>query len=132
MVFKPGRQMISRLLTLLVLLVMIPVMAFASSVGTVNCSSLNLRSKASKDSKSLQTLQKGDEVTILSTTGDWYKVTYGKYTGFVMKKFITKGKALKGKSFGCAACPMYNSCSGETPRMIEPAQNTLEQKGAEA
>lgn len=93
MVFKPGRQMISRLLTLLVLLVMIPVMAFASSVGTVNCSSLNLRSKASKDSKSLQTLQKGDEVTILSTTGDWYKVTYGKYTGFVMKKFITKGKA---------------------------------------
>ena len=32
-------------------------------------------------------------MTILSTTGDWYKVTYGKYTGFVMKKFITKGKA---------------------------------------
>lgn len=50
----------------------------------------------------------------------------------VLVNIITKGKALKGKSFGCAACPMYNSCSGETPRMIEPGQNTLEQKGAEA
>lgn len=93
MVFETVMRRISRLFTLLSLLIIIPVMAYASSVGTVNCSTLNLRAKASRDSKSLQTLQKGDEVTILSTTGDWYKVSYGKYTGYVMKKYISNGKS---------------------------------------
>ena len=81
---------ICRLLVLL-LLIIIPAVSVASSVGTVSCSSLNLRSKASKESKSLQTLQEGDHVTILSTYGDWYKVSYGKYTGYVMKKYISDG-----------------------------------------
>lgn len=80
------------MVTLVLLLIVIPVVSIASSVGTVSCSSLNLRSKATKQSKSLQTLQEGDHVTILSTSGDWYKVSYGKYTGYVMKKYISDGK----------------------------------------
>ena len=93
MVLNTTTRRICRLLALLLLLVILPVIASANSVGTVNCSSLNLRAKASKDSKTIQTLQKGDEVTILSTSGDWYKVTYGKYTGYVMKKYINSGKS---------------------------------------
>ncbi|MBR1685287.1 MAG: peptidoglycan-binding protein [Clostridia bacterium] len=85
-----------RFLTVVVMLFLLitPLIALASgNTGTVNCSTLNLRSQASKDSKALQTLSKGDEVTILSTSGDWYKVTYGKYTGYVMKKYISKGSS---------------------------------------
>ncbi|MBR6028252.1 MAG: peptidoglycan-binding protein [Clostridia bacterium] len=80
------------LLLVATLALALPVTAFAAdTIGTVNCSSLNLRSEASTNSKALQTLSKGTKVTIKGTTGDWYKVVYGKYTGFVMKKYITKG-----------------------------------------
>ncbi len=90
MMFITKIHRIGRILTLL-LLIVIPAVSIASSVGTVSCSSLNLRSQANKQSKSLQTLQQGDHVTILSTDGDWYKVNYGKYTGYVMKKYISEG-----------------------------------------
>ncbi len=86
---------------ILVLVAMFPLMALASSVGTVTCSSLNLRSKATKDSKALQTLSQGDEVTILGTTGEWYKVSYGRFTGYVMKKYIKEGAA-EAKTAGTA------------------------------
>lgn len=56
--------------------------------GTVNTKALVLRKSASKSSKALQTLAKGDSLNILSASGDWYKVTYGKYTGYVMKKYV--------------------------------------------
>ena len=48
--------------------------------GKVNTSSLVLRKSASKTSKALQTLDRGDTLEVLSSTGDWYKVSYGKYT----------------------------------------------------
>ena len=56
--------------------------------GTVNTKSLVLRKSASKNSKALQTLDKGDRLEVLSSTGDWYRVSYGKYTGYVMKKYV--------------------------------------------
>lgn len=56
--------------------------------GTVDTKALVLRKSASKTSKALQTLSKGDKLDIKSSTGDWYKVTYGKYTGYVMKKYV--------------------------------------------
>ena len=86
---------LSALLVLLVMLLgMLPGTGLASTqTGTVNCSSLNLRSEATKNSKALQTLEKGDEVIILDTSGDWYKVIYGKYTGYVMKKYINAGSS---------------------------------------
>lgn len=61
--------------------------------GIVNTKALVLRKSASADSKALQTLGKGDSVEIKSSTGSWYKVTYGKYTGYVLKKYVkTSGK----------------------------------------
>lgn len=61
--------------------------------GTVNTKSLVLRKSASKSSKALQTLDRGDMLEIISASGDWYKVSYGKYTGYVMKKYVkTSGK----------------------------------------
>lgn len=56
--------------------------------GKVNTSSLVLRKSATKTSKALQTLDRGDTLEVLSSTGDWYKVSYGKYTGYVMKQYV--------------------------------------------
>lgn len=66
--------------------------------GTVNTNKLVLRESASKKSKALQTIEKGDSVEIKSSTGDWYKVTYGKYTGYVMKKYVKASGKVEEKS----------------------------------
>ncbi|MDD5897129.1 MAG: peptidoglycan-binding protein, partial [Clostridia bacterium] len=65
----------------------VPEGALAASEGVTNAKVV-LRKEANKDSKALQTLYAGEEVDILNTTGDWYKVRYGKYTGYVMKKYV--------------------------------------------
>ena len=70
-----------------VMLLTLPLEALAAT-GKVNTSSLKLRQSASTSAKVLQTLDKGDSLNVLSATGDWYKVTYGKYTGYVMKKYV--------------------------------------------
>ena len=83
-------MMLKRMLTLMlcaVLLLSLPLEALAAK-GTVNTSSLNLRQKASTSSKALASLDRGDVLNVLSATGDWYKVTYGKLTGYVMKKYV--------------------------------------------
>lgn len=74
-------------LLLCVMLLTLPLEALAAT-GKVNTSSLKLRQKASTSAKVLQTLDKGDNLNVLSATGDWYKVTYGRYTGYVMKKYV--------------------------------------------
>ena len=56
--------------------------------GTVSTGSLVLRKEADKDSRALQTLDRGDRLNVLSETGSWYKVSYGRYTGYVMKKYV--------------------------------------------
>ena len=81
---------LSAMLVLLALLVLLPLTAWAAEKGYVTASSLILRSSASKASSALQTLPKGTTVSITGSSGDWYRVTYGKYKGYVMKKYITK------------------------------------------
>lgn len=73
----------------LLLAVMLPVASLADALGTVNTDALVLRKSNSKESKALQTLSRGDTMDILSKSGDWYKVRYGKYTGYVMSKYVT-------------------------------------------
>lgn len=69
--------------------------------GTVNTKSLVLRKSASSSAKALQTLSKGDKLEILSASGDWYRVSYGKYKGYVMKKYVkASGKVTEASSSG--------------------------------
>ena len=86
--------------SLLLAALLLPVMALAETDGTVNCKALVLRKTNSKDAKALQTLGKGDSVTILSVKGDWYKVSYGKYKGYVLKKYVTADKKVTEKESG--------------------------------
>ena len=61
--------------------------ALAANEGTTNAKVV-LRKAADKESKILLTLYAGENVNILSASGDWYKVRYGKYTGYLMKKYV--------------------------------------------
>lgn len=96
------RGSLKRLLCLLLMLtvvlstVVIPASA-ATTVGTTNAKVV-LRKEADKDSKALQTLPEGEEVNILGTKGSWYKVGYGSYSGYIMKKYVTKGSAASSKT----------------------------------
>ena len=126
MIFGKGQKLIIRLIALLAVLVILPVISFADTVGTVNCSSLNLRAKASKSSKALQTLARGDTVHILSTSGDWYKVSYGKYTGFVMKEYISNGGSSDSSS---KTTPSESSILAALKKIGKPAACVYGAKG---
>ena len=90
------------------LVVLMTMTALADSEAKINTSKVVLRSSASKSSKALQTLDAGTSVWILKTKGDWYKVSYGRYTGYVMKQFVDWSGA------SAQAAPAAQSSSGSS------------------
>lgn len=82
-----ARRQTAASLACIIALLTLPLQALAAE-GTVNTDSLILRKSATKESKALQTLDRGTTFEVLSASGDWYKVSYGKYTGYVMKKYV--------------------------------------------
>ena len=67
-----------------------------SSAGTVyntNGEGVNLRKSASTSSAIVTGLQEGAAVTITAKNGDWYKVKYGSYTGYVYSKYVKVGSS---------------------------------------
>ena len=61
--------------------------------GYITASSLNMRKSASTDSKVITVLHNGAKVTIKGTSGSWYKVSYGSYTGYVSKNYVRKSSS---------------------------------------
>ena len=55
----------------------------------VNASSIYVRSKPSTDSDIVTTLIKNTDVTVTGESGDWYKVKYGTYTGYIYKELLS-------------------------------------------
>ena len=87
-------RLVSVLLTILLFTNLLPAEAFAASgtTGTTNAKVV-LRKSDNKESAALQTLPKGEEVDVLSVSGSWYKVRYGSFTGYVMKKYVNIDKS---------------------------------------
>ncbi|MCM3152252.1 SH3 domain-containing protein [Priestia megaterium] len=54
----------------------------------ITTSSLNVRQTASTTAKKVTTLSKGATVTINETKSGWYRITSGKYTGWVSSSYI--------------------------------------------
>ena len=79
------RCLIALLLTLV--MVLCASAALAAS-GTVSVSSLVLREEMSTSSDAVQTIKKGEELEIIYKDGSWYKVKYGRYTGFVLTRYV--------------------------------------------
>lgn len=75
------------LCVVLVSLLMMPA-ALAARSG-VTTDKVVLRKSADKNAKVLQSLPKGEDVDVLSTSGSWYRVRYGQFTGYIMKKYVS-------------------------------------------
>lgn len=58
--------------------------------GYINEASVNVRKEPSTSSEVITTLLLNTGVTITSQTDEWYKVTYGDYTGYVYKPLISE------------------------------------------
>lgn len=64
------------------------IQAEAASKTYVTKDRLNLRTGASTKQKVLLTIPKNKQVTVISTTGKWSKVKYGKKTGWVSTQYL--------------------------------------------
>lgn len=72
--------------------------AVTKSKGKVITETLRLRKEASVESTVLDLLSKDDEVEIVAEEGDWYKVNFKTYTGYVSKEYISKNDNSDGNS----------------------------------
>ncbi len=107
--------------------------ATATQKGTVSTDALVIRQKTDTDSKALQTLREGETLDILSSSGDWYKVSYGRFTGYVMKKYVKAVETASSATekaianLGDAPAPMRKGDSGSD---VKKLQRALEIVGA--
>ena len=111
---------------------MIPDAAFAASEGVTNAKVV-LREKADKESEALQTIYAGQDIEILKTTGDWYKVRYGKYTGYVMKKYVKTSSSSSSSSSSKASSSSSSASSkikalGTAPGIMRPGDDNSDVK----
>ena len=82
------RTLFTALALITLLISLIPMTgALASETGIVNATVI-LRESSTKNSTALQTLPAGEEVTVIRTSGDWYRVRYGNFTGYIMKIYV--------------------------------------------
>jgi len=59
-----------------------------TKTGKVTATKLNVRSTASTKAKVVGSLKKNQTVTIVSTSGSWHKIKFGKSYGYVTKSYI--------------------------------------------
>ncbi|WP_214828182.1 SH3 domain-containing protein [Exiguobacterium sp. s26] len=86
---------------------------------------VNLRSSTSTSANVLTTIPKGATVTYISShgaTGSWMKVTYGKYTGYVVARYFTPSAPVETPYYANKTAVLYNSTgSGATKLATIPA-----------
>jgi cell wall-associated NlpC family hydrolase len=67
----------------------------ATKTGYATTGDLNMRAKASSSSTILKKFSKGSSMTVLSTSGSWYKVKSSGKTGYVYSKYVSFKKVSK-------------------------------------
>lgn len=68
----------------------------AAATVKVTTDTLNLREKPSTDSDILTLLSNGDTCELISEEGDWYKIKYETYTGYITKEYAKKQEDTSG------------------------------------
>lgn len=107
-----------------------PLSASASETGLVN-TKVVLRESTSQKSEALQTLPEGEEVSVLRSSGDWYRVRYGSYTGYIMKQYVdlnsasVMGSQNEIEDLGSAPGPLYIGDEGPDVKKLQEALKIL-------
>ena len=76
------------------IVIILSILLFSSYVlgatGKITADTLNIRESASQSSKVIARIAKDQKVEILEDNGEWLKVKYKDYTGYVSSKFVSK------------------------------------------
>ena len=91
------KKIISSIIAIIAM-IMLAGVCLAASTGTVTGDNLRLRSKASTNSTAIDVLNKGTKVNILSTEGDFYKVSVGDQTGYLSKEYVQTNSSTTSNS----------------------------------
>ncbi len=108
-----------RLLSGAVALMLLGCSSALADTATVTASKLILREKASSTSDALQTLPKGTKLEILGKSGSWYKVTYGKYTGYVYKTYVSVTKTASRSSSSSSTTRLEKGSTGSDVKDLQ-------------
>ncbi len=110
---KFSQKSVALLLAIVLLISMIPQALAASYTGTINADKVFFRLRPNTSSTYYYQLKQGAKVTVTGTSGGFYKVTVGKDTGYVMKKYVTLPssalKALNGTTSADGSTSKYAS-----------------------
>ena len=79
----------------IILMIIISLLIYGTKVQAVTnvkvtADTLNMRKETSTDSDIVTLLSKGDICELVEETGDWYKIKYKTYTGYVKKEYVQK------------------------------------------
>ena len=108
-----------RLLSGAVALMLLGCSSALADTATVTARKLILREKASSTSDALQTLPKGTKLEILGKSGSWYKVTYGKYTGYVYKTYVSVTKTASSSSSSSSTTRLEKGSTGSDVKDLQ-------------
>ena len=108
-----------RLLAGAVALMLLGCSSALADTATVTARKLILREKASSTSDALQTLPKGTKLEVLGKSGSWYKVTYGKYTGYVYKTYVSVTKTASSSSSSSSTTRLEKGSTGSDVKDLQ-------------
>ena len=108
-----------RLLSGAVALMLLGCSSALADTATVTARKLILREKASSTSDALQTLPKGTKLEILGKSGSRYKVTYGKYTGYVYKTYVSVTKTASSSSSSSSTTRLEKGSTGSDVKDLQ-------------
>ena len=108
-----------RLLSGAVALMLLGCSSALADTATVTARKLILREKASSTSDALQTLPRGTKLEVLGKSGSWYKVTYGKYTGYVYKTYVSVTKTASSSSSSSSTTRLEKGSTGSDVKDLQ-------------
>ena len=108
-----------RLLSGAVALMLLGCSSALADTATVTARKLILREKASSTSDALQTLPKGTKLEVLGKSGSWYKVIYGKYTGYVYKTYVSVTKTASSSSSSSSTTRLEKGSTGSDVKDLQ-------------
>ena len=65
---------------------------YTKTTKYINASSVYVRKEASTSAEIVTTLIRNTDVTVVGESGDWYKVTYKDYSGYIYKELLSDKK----------------------------------------
>lgn len=114
---KKAQRGIAWILIFLSLCALLPVSYAASSTGTVNTDKVFFRTKPSTSSSYYSLLKKNTKVTVTGSSENFYAVTYGGHSGYIMKKFVDltgSGSSGSGSSSSSSTAKVSKYASAKT------------------